>query len=167
MNMLLKSSANRKGIRLFHIWTNFDLFCCEWLWLMGICSCSKKGKFWRSVHALHVLHTWMGLGMYQCPCANSHLSLLQFWLMQNTSPISSIMLSSYVIIALKNVTLVSNKKSILVEMFDFAVTQVDNFCKNELITVIVKLLLEKMQVFFFSNRNDNRICLFKCLSLSL
>ena len=33
----------------------------------------------------------------------------------------------------------SNKKSILVEMFDFAVTQVDNFCKNELITVLFKL----------------------------
>ena len=48
-------------------------------------------------------------------------------------------LSSYVIIALKNVTLVSNKKWILVEMFCFAVTQVDNFCKNELITVMFKL----------------------------
>ena len=36
----------------------------------------------------------------------------------------------------QNVTLVSNKRSILVEVFDFAVTQVDNFCKNELITVM-------------------------------
>ena len=44
----------------------------------------------------------------------------------------------HIVIALKNVTLVSNKKSILVEMFDFAVTQVDNFCKNELIPVIFK-----------------------------
>ena len=43
------------------------------------------------------------------------------------------------VIALKNITLVSNKKSILVEMFNFAVTQVDNFCKNELITVLFKL----------------------------
>ena len=42
-------------------------------------------------------------------------------------------------IALKIVTLVSNKKSILVEMFDFSVTQVDNFGKNELITVMFKL----------------------------
>ena len=41
--------------------------------------------------------------------------------------------------ALKKVTLVSNKKSILVEMLDFAVTQVDNFCRNELITVLFKL----------------------------
>ena len=41
----------------------------------------------------------------------------------------------HIVIALKIITLVSNKKSILVEMFDFAVTQVDNFCKNELITV--------------------------------
>ena len=41
--------------------------------------------------------------------------------------------------ALKNVTLVSNKKSILVEMIDFAVTQVDNFCENELIPVMFKL----------------------------
>ena len=39
----------------------------------------------------------------------------------------------------QNVTLVSNKKSILVEVFDFAVTQVDNFCENELITVMFKL----------------------------
>ena len=44
-----------------------------------------------------------------------------------------------IVIALKNVTLVSNKKSILVEMIDLAVTQVDNFCKNELITVLFKL----------------------------
>ena len=37
MNMLLKSSTNRKRIRLFHIWTRFDLFWfkfgCAWLWL--------------------------------------------------------------------------------------------------------------------------------------
>ena len=45
----------------------------------------------------------------------------------------------HILIALKNVTLVSDKKSILVEMFHFAVTQVDNFCKNELITVMFKL----------------------------
>ena len=45
----------------------------------------------------------------------------------------------HIAIALKNVTLVGNKISILVEMFDFAVTQVDNFCKNELITVMFKL----------------------------
>ena len=45
----------------------------------------------------------------------------------------------HIVIALKNVTLVSNKKPILVEMIDFAVTQVDNFCKNELITVMFKL----------------------------
>ena len=42
----------------------------------------------------------------------------------------SFILSSFVIIAPKNVTLVSNKKSILVEVFVFAVTQVDDFCKN-------------------------------------
>ena len=45
----------------------------------------------------------------------------------------------HIVMALKIITLVSNKKSILVEMFDFAVTQVDNFCKNELITVLSKL----------------------------
>ena len=44
----------------------------------------------------------------------------------------------HIVIALKNVTLVSNKKSILVEMFDFAVAQVDNFCKKELINVMLK-----------------------------
>ena len=45
----------------------------------------------------------------------------------------------HIVIALKNVTIVSNKVSIFVEMFDFAVTQVDNFSKNELITVMFKL----------------------------
>ena len=45
----------------------------------------------------------------------------------------------HIVIAPKNVTLVSNKISILVEVFDFAVTQVDNFCKDELITVMFKL----------------------------
>ena len=37
MIMLLKSSANRKRIRLFHIWTHFNFFWfrfgCAWLWL--------------------------------------------------------------------------------------------------------------------------------------
>ena len=45
----------------------------------------------------------------------------------------------HIVIALKIITLVGNEKSNLVEMFDFAVTQVDNFCKNELITVLFKL----------------------------
>ena len=45
----------------------------------------------------------------------------------------------HIVITLKNVTLVSNKKVILVEMFDFAVTQVYNFCKNEWVTVLFKL----------------------------
>ena len=37
LNMWLKSSANRKRIRLLHIWTRFNLFWfrfgCAWLWL--------------------------------------------------------------------------------------------------------------------------------------
>ena len=49
----------------------------------------------------------------------------------------------HIVVALKNFTLVSNKKSILVDMFDFAVTQVGNFCKNELITVLFKLFIGK------------------------
>ena len=44
----------------------------------------------------------------------------------------------HIVIPLKNVRLVSNRKSILVVMFDFAVTQVDNLCKNELFTVLFK-----------------------------
>ena len=43
-----------------------------------------------------------------------------------------------IVIALKNVTLVSNKISILVEVFDFAVTQVDNISEKELITLVFK-----------------------------
>ena len=74
----------------------------------------------------------------------------------------------HIVIALKNVRLVGNKKSLLVEMFDFAVTQVDNFCKNELITVLFKIFDGKdTTLVFFSNRNDNRICLFKCSTISL
>ena len=42
------------------------------------------------------------------------------------------------VIAVKNVTLVNNKKSILVEMLDFAATQVDNFSESGLITVMFK-----------------------------
>ena len=49
----------------------------------------------------------------------------------------------HIVIALKNVTIVSNKISILVEMIDFAVTQVDDFCKKELITVMFKLFDEE------------------------
>ena len=45
----------------------------------------------------------------------------------------------HIVFALKNVILVSNKKPILVEMLDFAVTQVDKFCKNESITVLFKI----------------------------
>ena len=96
---------------------------------------------------------------------------------QYTSPMRIIVLLSYpqsgadalhILIALKNVTLVSNKKSILVEMFDFAVTQVDNFCENELITVMFKPFDGKdASLVFFSNRNDNRICLFKSSTISL
>ena len=63
----------------------------------------------------------------------------------------------HIAIALKNVTLVSNKKSILVEIFDFAVTQVDNLCKNEVITVMFNFLMEKTQVliFFEQERQSN------------
>ena len=71
------------------------------------------------------------------------------------------------VIALKNVTLVSNKKSILLEKFDFAVITVDDFCKNELITVMFKFLMKKTQDLFFSNRNNIQICLFKCSTISL
>ena len=60
----------------------------------------------------------------------------------------------HIVIALKNVTLVSDKKSILVEMFDFAVTLVDNFCKNELIAVMFKLFDEKTRLVFFKPRRQ-------------
>ena len=67
----------------------------------------------------------------------------------------------HIVIALKNVTLLSNKKSILVEMFDFAVTQVDNFCKNELIAVLLKLLDGKdtSLVFFQTEMITECVCL--------
>ena len=60
------------------------------------------------------------------------------------------------------------KKSSPEEMFDFELTQVHNFCKNELITVLFKLFDGKdTSLVFFSNRNDNRICLFKCSTVPL
>ena len=64
------------------------------------------------------------------------------------------------VIALKNVTIVSNKKSILVEMFDFAVTQVDNSCKNELITVLFKFFDGKdTSLFFLTEIITEFVCL--------
>ena len=62
-----------------------------------------------------------------------------------------------IVTALKHVTLVSNKKFILVEMFDFAVTQVDSFGKNELITVLFKLFDGKdtSLAFFKPKRQPN------------
>ena len=74
----------------------------------------------------------------------------------------------HIVIALKNFTLVGNKKSILVEIFVFAVTQVDNFCKNELITVMCKLFDGKdASLVTFSNAKDNQICLFKRSTISV
>ena len=66
-----------------------------------------------------------------------------------------------IVIALKNVTLVNNKKSIFVEKFDFAVTQFDNFCKNELITVLFKLFDGKdtSLVFFQTEMITEFVCL--------
>ena len=77
---------------------------------------------------------------------------------QYTSPMKIILRLSYpqtgmnaphIVVALKIVTLVSNKKSILIGMFDFAVTQVENFCKNELIAVIFKLFVREDAVLVF------------------
>ena len=67
----------------------------------------------------------------------------------------------HVVIALKNDTLVSNKKSMLVEMFGFTVTQVDNFCKNELIAVLFKLFDGKdtILVFFQTEMITEFVCL--------
>ena len=63
----------------------------------------------------------------------------------------------HIIIALKNVTLVKNKKFIPIKMNDFAVTQFDNFCKNELIIVMFKLFDGKDASFvlFKPERNSN------------
>ena len=75
-------------------------------------------------------------------------------------PIRKIVLLSYpqsgvnalhIVIALKNVKLVRNKKLVPVEMFDFAVTQVDNLCKNELITVLFKVFDRKDTSLVFFN----------------
>ena len=49
----------------------------------------------------------------------------------------------HIVTTLKTVTLVGNKKSILVEMFHFTATQVYNICKNELVTVLFKLFYGK------------------------
>ena len=74
----------------------------------------------------------------------------------------------HIVFALKNVTLVSNNKSIAVEVFDFAVSQIDNFCQNELSTVMFKLFDGKdVSLVFFSNRNNNRTCLVNCSTKSL
>ena len=73
----------------------------------------------------------------------------------------SVVNALHIVIVLKNVTLVSNKKSILVEMFDFAVTQVDNFCKTELITVLFEVSVRKdaSLVFFQTEMTTKFVCL--------
>ena len=51
------------------------------------------------------------------------------------------------------------KKSILVEMFDFAVTQFDNFCKNELITVMFIIFDGKdTSLGFFKPKRQSNLC---------
>ena len=67
----------------------------------------------------------------------------------------------HIVIALKNVTLVRHKKSSLLEMLDFAVTQVDNFCKKELIIVLFKLFDGKdtSLVFFRTETITKFVCL--------
>ena len=63
MSMPLKSSANRKRIRLFHIWTQFNLFWlkfgCAWLWLAEK-FLQKKRWFFFSVFATRVSYRTMG-----------------------------------------------------------------------------------------------------------
>ena len=73
----------------------------------------------------------------------------------------------HIVVALKNVTPVSNKKSILGEMFDFAVTQVDNFYKNELITVMFKPFDGKDASLVVFKLNDVRTCLLEYSAISL
>ena len=67
----------------------------------------------------------------------------------------------HIVIALKNVTIVSNKKSILVQMLDFAVTQVDNLRRNDLITILFKLFHGKDTglVFFQTETKKEIVCL--------
>ena len=76
----------------------------------------------------------------------------------------------HILVVFKNVTLVSNKKSIVVEMFDFAVTQVDNFCKNEKITVMFKLFDGKdaSLVLFKPDRQSNlSVQLLNCIFVTM
>ena len=81
----------------------------------------------------------------KCFCADKVTRTLCLWTIHVPNEINSATViptiganALQIVIALKNVTLVSNKKSILVQMFDFTVTKVHNFCKNELITVMIK-----------------------------
>ena len=116
----------------------------------------KKKEFVPSSRRiLHTWHTDARCGHWQSPLQRDWKVFLcrkslseQFVFGQYTSPMRILVPLSYpqsgvnalqIVIALKNVTLVSNKKSILKEMLDFTVTQVDNFCKNEVITVMFKL----------------------------
>ena len=66
----------------------------------------------------------------------------------------------HIVIALKNVTLVSDKKLILVEVFDFAVTHVDNVSKNELITVLFTFFdgKDRSLVFFQTETITEFVC---------
>ena len=149
-------SVEKKGSRTLHISNNF----LNWLW--SLFKNANPLSKWQGKRVYlffkKILRTWHG----DPQCGHWWSLLPRDWKVflcrqslpkhfvfgQNTSPMKIIVLFSnpqsgvialHIVIALKYITLVSNKKSILVEIFYFKVTQVDNFSKNELITVIFKL----------------------------
>ena len=73
----------------------------------------------------------------------------------------------HIVIDLNYFTLVCNVISVLVEMVNFALVKVDNFCKNKLIAVKFQLFHGKYAKIVVLNRNDKRFCLFGCSVISL
>ena len=73
----------------------------------------------------------------------------------------------HIVSALNLFTPVCNVMSVLVEMVNFAIGKVDNFCKNKLIAVLFKLFEGNTQELLFPNRNDKRFCVFGCSMIAL
>ena len=61
----------------------------------------------------------------------------------------------HIVTALNYFTLVCNVISVLVEMVNFAIVEVDIFCKNYLVACSSNFLMENTQELLFPNRNDN------------
>ena len=75
--------------------------------------------------------------------------------------------AQHIVIALSYLTLVCNLISVLVEVVNFAMFKVDNFCNKKIVAVYFKLFDKKYARIVVSESERERICLFGCSMISL